>query len=81
MTNCTHAILWIRSNTPIGETLVNAARKYAATFPKTSLDIMETIGSWPSSEPELCALQDAWAASCATTLRGDNETSHYRCEG
>jgi hypothetical protein len=40
-----------------GVTLEQAARRFASQHPAAALDVMDRIGSWPSSEPELAALQ------------------------
>ena len=42
-----------------GETLTAFARWFCIHEPDAALRIMEMIGSWPSSEPELRALQQA----------------------
>lgn len=36
------------------------ARWFCRADPDAALRIMEIIGSWPSSEPELRALQQVW---------------------
>lgn len=43
-----------------GKTLKQAAQAVKTRHPETCLRVMETIGSWPSSEPELAALQSVW---------------------
>jgi hypothetical protein len=40
--------------------LDTAARYYAVRFPREAEAVMERIGNWPSSEPELAALQRVW---------------------
>ena len=37
-----------------------AARAICHQSPDFALEVMEVIGNWPSSEPELLALQDVW---------------------
>jgi len=36
------------------------ARRFYARWPSKVLEIIEAIGSWPSSEPELRALQELY---------------------
>ena len=43
-----------------GQTPTYFARWYCRAHPLLALQIMEEIGSWPSSEPELRALQKVW---------------------
>ena len=43
-----------------GLTMPEAARAVMLTYPKLTLDVMEVIGSNPSSEPELAAIQQEW---------------------
>lgn len=55
------AIIGIRgTHRALGGTLDGAARKWMCDRRRAALDVMETIGSWPSSEPELAALQRVW---------------------
>lgn len=42
------------------ESLDAAARWFKRAHRATALRVMEEIGSWPSSEPELRALQAVW---------------------
>lgn len=37
-----------------------AARLFASKYPSLALDVMDRVGSWPSSEPEIRALQKVW---------------------
>ncbi len=55
------AIDWI-STKAIREdlSLEAAARLFKNQFPDTALRVLETIGSWPSSYPELAALNRVW---------------------
>lgn len=47
--------------TPITrDRLRDAARTIKIRHPALCLRVMEQIGSWPSSEPELAALQFVW---------------------
>lgn len=41
-----------------GEKLREFARRFARRYPEKTLRILESIGSWPSSEQDLRALQD-----------------------
>jgi hypothetical protein len=50
----------IRTEARKGKTLKEAARIVKVRQPATCLRVMEAIGSWPSSEPELAALQAVW---------------------
>lgn len=51
----------VRELTNEGETdLRPAARAIVRQDPDLALEVIETIGSWPSSEPELRALQQVW---------------------
>lgn len=43
-----------------GMTLDDAAKVFARRHPDVALRAMERLGSWPSSEPELAALQRTW---------------------
>ena len=43
-----------------GMTLDQAARIFTSRHPDVALRAMERLGSWPSSEPELAALQRTW---------------------
>jgi hypothetical protein len=44
----------------MGVTRTDAARRFCIAHPDVALCIMEEIGNWPSSEPELAALQRVW---------------------
>lgn len=41
-------------------TLKDAARWFSTKYPNLALEVMERIGSWPSSEAALAALQEVW---------------------
>ena len=43
-----------------GLTMAEAARAIMLTYPQLTLDVMEVIGSNPSSDPELAAIQQEW---------------------
>lgn len=43
-----------------GESLDEAARWWKCRNKDLALEAMEILGSWPSSEPELAALQRVW---------------------
>lgn len=43
-----------------GKTPEEFARRMLAHMPNLCLQVLEIIGSWPSSEPELAALQKAY---------------------
>ena len=45
---------------PPGSKITDAARRVKVRFPSICLQCMEQIGSWPSSERELNALQQVW---------------------
>lgn len=49
----------VRARVAKGETIEFAARGVWAHHREVCRDVMETIGSWPSSEPELLAIQRA----------------------
>lgn len=49
----------VRRRVAEGESLERAARAVWAHHREVCWDVMETIGSWPSSEPELLAIQRA----------------------
>lgn len=56
--NPMQAIEWIRfvmrnDGLPVDA----AARQFSRQYPAAFADILDRIGSWPSSEPELAALQ------------------------
>lgn len=55
-----HAIETIKAFTEQGASLEQAAREYRKHYPSRCVDVLDEIGSWPSSEPELAALQKAW---------------------
>ncbi len=50
----------VRAEVEGGLLLLDAARKVKAAFPGCCLEVMETIGCYPSSERELNALQQVW---------------------
>jgi len=50
----------ILAHAATGMPLVSAARIVKAEMPNTCLKAMEIIGCYPSSEPELAALQRVW---------------------
>lgn len=50
----------VRARVAQGMGLAEAARRVAALNPGLALDVIEEIGSWPSGEPELAALQRVW---------------------
>lgn len=53
---------WIRHYAAqYGGSLDDGARKFAVLNPGWAARIMDNIGSWPSSEPELAALQRVWS--------------------
>lgn len=52
-----NAIQLIQSWVAEGLSLRDAARRFRAHHPDRLVDILDTIGSFPSSEPELRALQ------------------------
>lgn len=58
-TNTTRIINRIRFLMSEGLSMRAAAKTVVAEDRATALDVMETIGNWPSSEPELRALQSA----------------------
>lgn len=37
-----------------------AARTFMIRYPNHALDVMDRVGTWPSSEPEIRALQKVW---------------------
>lgn len=43
-----------------GRTWEKAARLFMRNHPRMALEVMDRIGSWPATEPELRALQRAW---------------------
>ncbi len=51
------ALMHIRADVAKGVPLETAARRFAIFMPKTAALVLDQIGSWPSSEPELAALQ------------------------
>ena len=58
-TPTTMAIECIQGHVAAGESLPDAARRFACEHPAMRLRVLDVIGSWPSSEPELRALQRA----------------------
>lgn len=38
-----------------------AARIFASRYERLAYEVMDRVGSWPSSEPEIRALQKVWA--------------------
>lgn len=63
MTQSKQAIRRIRDLQAEGLSLPVAATIVVRRHPDKALQIMETIGSWPSSEPELRALRQAFESS------------------
>jgi hypothetical protein len=59
-TPTTVAIDLIRFHVSKGLSLDDSARRFASVHPELALCVMENIGSYPSSERELGALQRVW---------------------
>lgn len=60
MTSVESAIRLIRWDAKRCGSLERAATLFVKEHPAVALDAVEAIGTWPSSEPELRALQLAW---------------------
>jgi hypothetical protein len=60
MSTVLHAIQTIRLYASEGMSLEKAVALYKRRYPSQCVDVLDAIGSWPSSEPELAALQKAW---------------------
>jgi hypothetical protein len=56
-TSCAIAIDFIRDAIALGSTARQAARSFRSTHPRIFFDVLDAIGAWPSSEPELRAIQ------------------------
>ena len=58
----TMRILMAGEDMPHGHTRspMEAARAFCARYPEMASKLLDTIGSWPSSETELRAIQCAW---------------------
>jgi hypothetical protein len=52
-------LAFMRREVERGATLEQAAQRAKRVSPRLYLDAIDALGSWPSSEPELRALQQA----------------------
>jgi hypothetical protein len=60
MSYVTKAIRYVQAGMEAGMSIEEAARKLVHTSPRFCLDLMEIVGSWPSSEAPIQAVQKAW---------------------
>lgn len=58
MTDAAFAIMVIQeAQRELGLSIDDAARHFKIAYPLKCMRVLEDIGNWPSSEPELAALQ------------------------